>query len=136
MWTIEKNTARPKNRFRKNILQYSIPTGLSVSLAMLILSIIAEVNGFTRPELTTASVTITFTLDLILIYQISKPLNRLRGTIFALVPFVRSFFEFTTFSSRLIIPIASILALSIVMFFLLQTLQKRFLTKSTKSHIM
>ena len=143
---IEKNTARPKNRFRKNILQYSIPTGLSVSLAMLILSIIAEVNSFTRPELTTASVTITFTLDLILIYQISKPLNRLRGTIFALVaavvlvalfvPFVRNFFEFTTFSSRLIIPIASILALSIAVFFLLQTLQKHFLTKSPKSHIM
>ncbi len=75
---LEKNTARIKNQFVKNIKNYSIPTGITVSIAMIILSIIAEINNFTRPELLTASLFITFAIDIALIYQISRPLNLLR----------------------------------------------------------
>lgn len=75
---LEKNTARIKNQFVKNIKNYSIPTGITVSIAMIVLSIIAEINNFTRPELLTASLFITFAIDIALIYQISRPLNLLR----------------------------------------------------------
>ncbi|MDO5451480.1 MAG: HAD-IC family P-type ATPase, partial [Candidatus Saccharibacteria bacterium] len=39
---LEPNTARIKNKFIKNILQFSVPTGITVAISMLILAIIAE----------------------------------------------------------------------------------------------
>ncbi len=78
---LETNTARIKNQFVKNIKNYSIPTGITVSIAMIALSIVASANSFTRPELLTASLFITFSIDIALIYQISRPLNLLRTTL-------------------------------------------------------
>ena len=82
---LEPNTARIKNQFVKNIKNYSIPTGITVSIAMIVLSIVAETNNFTRPELLTASLFITFVIDLALIYQISRPLNLLRTGLLATI---------------------------------------------------
>ncbi|MDO4526727.1 MAG: HAD-IC family P-type ATPase [Candidatus Saccharibacteria bacterium] len=102
---LEKNTARIKDKFIKNIKHYSVPTGIAVAVAMVILSIVADANHLNRSQLTTLSAIIVFAIDYILIYQISKPLNLFRGTlmvlifgIFAgalLIPFIRNFFEFT-----------------------------------------
>ena len=78
---LETNTSRIKHQFVTNIKKYSIPTGITVSISMLVLAITASVNHFTRPELLTASLFITFIIDLTLIYQISKPLNLLRATL-------------------------------------------------------
>ena len=101
---LEHNTDRIKNRFTKNIVQYSFPVGLTVSLCMLALSIVAHHQGFSHHELTTASLFITLTIDLLLIYWISRPLNHLRRTLLIViigimvtvfaVPFFRDFFEF------------------------------------------
>ncbi len=102
---LEKNTARIKDKFIKNIKHYSVPTGIAVAVAMVILSIVADANHLNRSQLTTLSAIIVFAIDYILIYQISKPLNLFRGIlmvlifgIFAgalLIPFIRNFFEFT-----------------------------------------
>lgn len=102
---LEKNTERIKNRFTTNIITYSLPIGLTVSVCMLALSVISHFQNFSRFELTTTSVFVAFTIDLFLIYWISKPLNKLR-TILLLgiigimsaaffIPFIREFFEFT-----------------------------------------
>ena len=138
---LEKNTERIKNKFVTNIVEYSIPIGLTVSIAMLALSVISHHNEFTRFELTTTSMFITFTIDFILIYWISKPLNKLRATLLLaiigvmagafLIPFTRNFFEFTFLNQNGLIIMSAIIATSIAVFFLLRfilskTLSKRF----------
>ena len=101
---LEPNTARIKDQFVKNIKKYSIPTGITVAVSMLILSIIATTIHLERPYLLTLSAIITFTIDMILIYRISRPLNLFRRAliialiiIFILVltlPFTRALFDF------------------------------------------
>lgn len=141
---LEKNTARVKNRFITNILQYSVPTGLTVAISMLALSIIASVNNFSRPELITSSALITFAIDFLLILWISKPLNLLRRllllAIFAIialalfVPLFRNFLDFTLLTpDKLLIAVLLIIA-SYVIFFLIRRLSAHFTTKFLKSH--
>lgn len=141
---LEHNTERIKNRFLKNILQYSFPIGLTVSVAMLALSITASVLNIPRAELTTASVLITFAIDLVLIYWISRPLNLLRGGLFLsilaivacafFITFIRDFFEFIYLSQNTLITTASIIAGSIVIFeimkFIMGKISPRFLRKA------
>ena len=101
---LEPNTARIKDQFVKNIKKYSIPTGITVAVSMLILSIIATIIHLKRPYLLTLSAIITFTIDMILIYRISRPLNLFRRVlIIALIaifvltlalPFTRALFDF------------------------------------------
>ena len=82
---LEPNTARIKNQFMQYIKKYSIPTGITVSVAMLILAIVAPIAGISRPELICLSALITFIIGLILIYRISKPLNLLRATLIVVI---------------------------------------------------
>ena len=101
---LEPNTARIKDQFVKNIKKYSIPTGITVAVSMLILSIITTIIHLERPYLLTLSAIITFTIDMILIYRISRPLNHFRrALIIALIvifvltlalPFTRTLFDF------------------------------------------
>ena len=132
---LEKNTERVKNRFTSNIIEYSVPIGFTVSIAMLSLSILSHFNNFSRFELTTTSVFITFAIDLILIYWISRPLNKLRtALIFTIlgimaaaffIPFAREFFEFTFLNQNGFIIMLSIIALSIGLFFILRASAKK-----------
>ena len=102
---LEHNTARIKDRFIYNIKHYSVPTGVAVAIAMVILSVIASANNLGRSELTTLSAIIVFAIDLVLIVKISRPLNLFRTILLALIiavflgalliPFFRNFFEFT-----------------------------------------
>ncbi len=101
---LEHNTERIKNKFISNIKHYSVPTGIVIAIAMLILSIVATVNHFEKPLLTTLSAIITFAIYTVLIYKISKPLNWFRAAILIfvivvmiaalLLPLTRSIFEF------------------------------------------
>ena len=134
---LESNTKRIKNKFVKNILQYSVPVGITVSITILILAIIGAMNNFTRPELVTISALVTFAIDFGLIYWISKPLNPLRATLLAsifsifaiafLVPFFRNFLDFTILPlEKLIFPI--ILVVTAFIIFLLARKIMRYLT--------
>ena len=101
---LEKNTARIKDRFIKNIKYYSVPTGLIIAAAMITLSIVATINNFDKPFLLTLSASITAAINFVLIYKISKPLNLFRGALLILLivimvlalllPFARAFLEF------------------------------------------
>ena len=142
---LETNTTRIKNQFARNILTYSVPIGLTVSISMLALAITAEAMHFTRPELTTASVFITFVIDITLIYWISKPLNKLRAgllvliiAIFAavyLIPPFRNFFEFVYLPSNAIIATLIITAFAFLVFTLLRLLMRHLTPKFLSQHI-
>ena len=139
---LEHNTERIKNRFLKNILQYSFPIGLTVSVAMLALSITASVLNIPRVELTTVSVLITFAIDLMLIYWISRPLNLLRGGLFLsiivivagayFIPFIRNFFEFVSLSNNTLIAGGIILVSSIAIFTVARVILSRLTPKILK----
>lgn len=136
---LEHNTERIKNRFLRNILQYSFPIGLTVSVAMLALSITASILNIPRVELTTTSVLITFIIDLMLIYWISRPLNLLRGGLFIsiiaivagayFIPFVRDFFEFVPLSNNTLIAGGIILASAIAFFSVARIILSKLTTK-------
>lgn len=136
---LEHNTARIKNQFLSNIVGYSAPVGLTVLISMLTLSIAAHFMGFTHSELITMSALITFVIDIMLIYWISRPLNLLRGVLFGtiiaimtavfFIPFIRRFFEFTFLSSRAIIVTLIILAFSLMVFNLMRLLMRRLSNK-------
>lgn len=137
--SLEKNTNRIKDKFVTNILTYSLPIGLTVSLAMIALAIIAGLNHFPHYELSTTAVFITFVIDLILIYWISKPLNKLRAallftiiaimTVIFLWPFARDFFEFTFLTKNGLIVSLSLIAASLVIFEILRRILAHFAPK-------
>ena len=101
---LEHNTARIKDKFIYNIKHYSVPTGVIIAIAMIVLSIVATNTNMAKPLLSTLSASITFAIDLFLIYKISKPLNLFRTGLILLiililvlaltVPIARTFFEF------------------------------------------
>ena len=132
---LEHNTNRIKNNFTRNILTYSFPIGLTVSFCMAALSIVSHLQGFSHPELTTISVFVTFTIDLVLIYWISKPLNKLRAglliTIIGImvaafaIPLIRDFFEFVFLTSSNIIVMLIIIAAGLVIFELMRRLMQK-----------
>ena len=123
---LEHNTERIKNNFTKNILMYSIPVGAAVSLCMITLSVIANAQGFSHSELNTIAVFVTFAIDLILIYWISRPLNALRAGLLItivmimagvfVVPLTRSFFEFVMLTHDNIFVMLAIIAAGFVVF--------------------
>lgn len=132
---LEHNTDRIKNNFTKNILTYSFPIGVTVSFCMAALSIVSHLQGFSHPELTTISVFVTFTIDLVLIYWISRPLNKLRaGLLIAIIgimavafaiPLIRDFFEFVFLTPSNIIVMLIIIAAGLVIFELMRRLMQK-----------
>ncbi len=134
---LESNTSRIKNRFIKNILQFSVPTGITVAVAMLVFSIIATQIGYTRSELITTSAIVTFAIDFLLVFSISRPLTLLRTILLAVIigiislaiaiPFVRNFFDFTLLAPDKLL-IAGILIAGAYTLFVLIRLQMRHFT--------
>ena len=126
---LEHNTARIKNRFTRNIIEYSVPVGLTISVSMLTLSVLAHFGVFPQSDLATTAVFVTFIVDFILIYWLSKPINLLRASLLIsiiaimagafLIPFLHSFFDFIFLSqggliTTFIAVISSILLLEIL----------------------
>ena len=136
---LEPNTERIKNRFTRNIIEYSIPIGITVSVCMLVLSVVSHFQNFSRFELTTTSMFITFAIDLLLIYWISRPLNKLRtALIFTIIgimagaffiPFTREFFEFTFLTHDGLIVMAAIIAGGFGLFELMRQIIHRLSSK-------
>ena len=132
---LEKNTERIKDKFTTNILEYSVPVGITVSIAMIALAVIAGLNEFPRYELSSAAVFVTFAIDFILIYRISRPMNPLRLslliTILAIMaviflwPFARDFFEFAFLTKNGLIVTLVLIASSVALFEIFHFLAKR-----------
>ena len=127
---LEPNTARIKNQFTKNIIRYSVPAGLTVSVAMITLAVVASLNHFARPELLTASLFITFAIDLAMLYQISKPLNLLRTSLLLVIiaivvgafciPYTRNLLDLGFLSFDPLVITISLASLGLLLFTLLR----------------
>ncbi|MBR3180160.1 HAD-IC family P-type ATPase [Candidatus Saccharibacteria bacterium] len=140
---LEKNTDRIKNRFTRNIMEYSVPIGITVAIATLALSIISRVNDFSHFELTTTAVFVTFTIDLILIYWISRPLNTLRATLLIsiivimagafLIPFTHNFFEFVFLTRDGFFVTLSVAIISVAVFLAIRALMNALYKKAFKA---
>ena len=137
--SLEHNTDRIKNNFTKNILTYSFPIGLTVSFCMSALSIVSHLQGFSHPELTTISVFVTFTIDLVLIYWISRPLNKLRAGLLLtiigimaaafIIPLVRNFFDFVLLTPDNLIVMLVIIGSGFVIFEIMRRLMQKITTR-------
>ena len=133
---LEPNTARIKNQFVKNIINYSVPVGITVSTAMVTLAVVASLNHFARPELLTASLFITFAIDLAMLYQISKPLNLLRTILLAAIitivvgafciPYTRNLLDLGFLSFNPLVITISLASLGLLLFTLLRLLTTKF----------
>ncbi|MBR3253817.1 HAD-IC family P-type ATPase [Candidatus Saccharibacteria bacterium] len=136
---LEHNTERIKNRFTRNIMEYSIPIGITVSICMLALSITSHFQNFSRYELTTTSVFVTFAINLLLIYRISRPLNKLRKSLLLtvlfimlivfVVPFSREFFEFTFLTEYGLIATIVIIVFGVILCEILRKITKHISAK-------
>ncbi len=137
--SLEHNTDRIKNRFTRNIIEYSLPVGLTISIAMLTISLLAHYGIFPHYDLATTAIFVTFTIDLILIYWISKPLNPLRaGLLFTivgimasafLIPFFHEFFDFVFLSPNGLIATLIAIGSSVVVFELLKSFMHKLSTR-------
>ena len=141
---LEPNTSRVKNKFIKNILQFSVPTGITVAITMLIFSIIAGQIGYTRPELITTSVIVTFAIDFLLVFSISKPLTLLRTILLAVIvgivalaiaiPFIRNFLDFTLLSPDKLLIASALIAGAYAIFMLVRFIMRHFTPKILARH--
>ena len=137
---LEHNTERIKNRFLKNILEYSVPVGLTISIAMLALSIMAHTGVFPRHELATTAIFVTFVIDLILIYRISRPLNALRSTLIIviigimagafLIPFFHHLFDFVFLTNGGLIVTLVTIAIATLIFELIRFFMHKISTRT------
>ena len=136
---LEKNTERIKDKFTANILEYSVPVGVTVSIAMIALAIIAGLNEFPRYELSSAAVFVTFASDFVLIYRISRPMNPLRLLLLVAIlaimaviflwPFARDFFEFAFLTENGLIVTLVLIASSVALFEIFHLLARNFSTR-------
>ncbi len=141
---LESNTSRIKNRFIKNILQFSVPTGITVAITMLVFSIIATQIGYTRSELITTSAIVTFAIDFLLVFSISRPLTLLRTVLLAVIigiislaiaiPFVRNFFDFTLLTPDKLLIAGILIAGAYTLFILIRLLMRHFTPKILARH--
>ena len=132
---LEHNTERIKNRFARNILEYSVPVGLTISISMLVISVLAHCKIFPHYDLATTAIFVTFSVDLVLIYQISRPLTVLRaallfsiiGIITAafLIPFAHDFFDFVFLTGEGFVTTMVTVAASVVLFYTLRFIMQR-----------
>ncbi len=132
---LEHNTNRIKNRFARNIVEYSVPVGLTISISMLILSVLAHFGVFPHYDLATTAIFVTFTVDLVLIYQISKPLTTLRASLLLsiigvmaaafLIPFAHDFFDFVFLTKEGLIATIIAMAASVLLFEIIKLIMQK-----------
>ena len=140
---LEPNIERIKNKFAKNILSFSVPTGITVAITMLVFSVIATNIGYNRAELITTSAIVTFAIDFLLIYSISRPLNLLRTILLTLIigiissailfPFARSFLDFTLLTTDKLIIATALIIVSYIVFLLTRLLMRTLIPKILQS---
>ena len=141
---LEPNTNRIKNKFIKNIIGYSVPTGITVAITMLCFAILASNLNYTRPELITTSAIITFAIDFLLIYSIARPLNLLRTILLAVIigiitlaisiPFTRSFLDFTLLTPDKILIAVALIGVAYCIFALARFIMRRLTPKIIARH--
>lgn len=79
---LEPNKEKVKGNFLINILSTSFPTSLTIVFNIVLIGIISCFTNHTDLEISTLSVILTGVTSFMLLYRISKPLNKLRTVLF------------------------------------------------------
>ena len=137
---LETNNQRVRDHFVRNIIHYSIPTGLAVTLAIVAATVLSWLCGFSYEQTATMAVIVIFAIGLALIARISRPWNKLRialmiGLVIIMtaafcVPLVRNFFSITLLTEiQPILATAGLVVGALIIFFLLSRITQILINK-------
>lgn len=79
--TFEPNNNIVKGNFILNVLKKSFPTSLTIIFNIIFISILTMIRGYDSNIMSTLSIILTTFTSFMLLYEISKPLNKFRITI-------------------------------------------------------
>ncbi len=99
---LQPNKARIKNQFVKNIVKFSVPTGIAVTIAIVCISVCNKMLDLSMVETLSIAAVTTIIISLYLVIRIALPLDKFRTAVvlfcifsaivvFA-IPFARSIF--------------------------------------------
>ncbi len=136
--SFEPNNDRVKKGFLRNILKKSFPPALTIITIVLLITLFGYLLNMPYKEISTLSVLMTSIISFILLYKISKPLNKYRGTIlFSMITlFILNFFtmkkvfSFANLNTRMIILILILSFLTYVLYYFYEEKLKDILKKT------
>lgn len=142
MLSFEPNNDRVKKGFLRNVLKRSVPPALTIVTIVLLITLFGYLLNMPYKEISTLSVLMTSIISFILLYKISKPLNKYRRTLLIsmIVLFLFNFFtmrkafSFANFNLRMIILLLVLLFLTYVLYYFYEEKLKDILEK-TKNKI-
>lgn len=150
---LQPNKDRIKGAFILNILEKSIPAGITTVLGIVLCIIAYSVFGLSYAEYSTLAVCITAITAMMILLYVSLPLNWFRGTLYALMlgglsvgvlffhkfyflpASIRTLFSFAEFTPQLALIFAVIFAICLIIFILLTLPMKKLNRKLTKTYI-
>lgn len=84
---LERNTSRINGKFISNVLFKALPAGLTDFFIVSALIVFSFEFGVDKEDVSTASVMLMAVVGFMILYRVSVPLNRWRGSIFGLMIF-------------------------------------------------
>lgn len=137
MLSFEPNNDRVKKGFLKNILKRSLPPALTIITIILLVTLFGYLLNMPYKEISTLSVLMTSIISFILLYKISKPLNKYRRVLLIsmILLFTSNFFtlrkafSFAKLNTRMIILILIFSFLTYVFYYFYEEKLKDILEK-------
>ena len=139
---LEPNHDLVKDKFLLNVVSKAIPSGITTAINILILVIITNIFGFSNNQTSTLAVIITTYTALLLIYNISKPLNLMRKTLMIclilaflltlVIPQVRSFYSLSWLTPNSLLVLLPLMYLSTRLFMALNNFIKVIIKKRSR----
>lgn len=120
---LEPNRDRVKGKFLNNVLKMSIPAGLTMTIATVLLCALGSVAGISNEELSTLAVLTTSFVGFMMLFKVCSPFNGLRGTLFFTMTagfllafmFLEELFFLTPFSLAMIMVLTFTLLFSLAL---------------------
>lgn len=136
---LEPNKERIKGNFLNNVIKRSAPAGITIVCNILLIFAVSTLFKLSQEEISTLSVVMTGYTGFILLYQISRPFNRMRLLLFVLmfiifingIFLVPDLFSLTAFRFRMILILFILMYLSLYLYKLFTYLFMKWLMKDT-----
>lgn len=120
---LEPNYERQKGKFLHQVLQKSVPAGVTMALNILILCALSATFGLSNEQLSTLAVYATTLTGFMMLFRVCSPFNGLRGSLFCVllmvffvaVIFMSDFFMLTPLTIPMFLVLAVTALFSIAM---------------------
>lgn len=139
---LEPNHDLVKDKFLLNVVSKAIPSGITTAINILILVLVANLFGLSNNQTSTLAVIITTYTALLLIYNISKPLNLMRKTLMIclilaflltlIISQVRSFYSLSWLTPNSLLILLPLMYLSTRLFMALNNFIKTIIKKRSR----